>query len=315
MHKKRKKLICLVGPTAVGKSTIACLLAKRINGQIISADSMQVYKGLPILTNYLPVSMRRSIPHQLISEISLTQEFNVAKFSRLSRQAIRRILKKGKVPIIVGGSGLYVNALLDGLFEGPGQDRPLRKKLEREALKFGKDYLYGKLAELDPETASEIHPNNLQRIIRALEVCIKSGKKMSDIKKSRKGIWALYDIKFIGLKRERNELYDLIGSRVDMMFRRGAVSEVKRALKVRLSKTAGQIMGIKEIAGFIRKEYNKDEAKRLLKRNSRHLAKRQMTWFGRDKRISWIEISRAESAKDIVEKILNLLYLEGMKRH
>ncbi len=307
MNKRKNEVVCLVGPTAVGKSRIAYQLAKKINGQIISADSMQVYKGLPILTNCPPLAMRRTIPHHLVAIIDLTKEFNVAKFVRLSERAIRLVLKKGKVPIIAGGSGLYVNALLDGVFKGPGQDASLRKRLEKQARKNGKDHLYRMLQGLDPQAALEIHPNNLQRIIRALEVCMKTGKKMSEIKKNRKGIWSNFDVRFIGLKRERNKLYDLINSRVDMMFRQGAAREVKDALNVRLSKTAGQIIGIKEIAGYFRKEYNKDEAKRLLKRNSRHLAKRQMTWFKRDKRINWLEIKENQKTKDIVGRILKLI--------
>lgn len=307
MPKRKNKVVCLVGPTAVGKSKIACLLAKKINGQIISADSMQVYKNLPILTNCPSLAMRQSVPHHLVSIIDLTEEFNVAKFVKLSGQAIKQVFNDGGVPVITGGSGLYINAILDGIFLGPGQDAALRKRLEKQAQKNGKDYLFRRLKELDPQAASKIHPNNLQRVIRALEVCIKTGKKMSEIKKNRKGIWTTFDVRFIGLKRERNELYDLINSRVDMMFRQGAAREVKDALKVHLSKTAGQIIGIKEIAGYFKKEYNKDEAKRLLKRNSRHLAKRQMTWFGRDKRIKWLEIKGSQKAKYIVDRILKLI--------
>lgn len=308
MQKQKKELVIILGPTAVGKSYIGCLLAKKINAQIISADSMQVYKGLPILTNYPSVSMRKAVRHHLISIIGLDKEFNAAKFTRFARQAIKQVLKKGKIPIVAGGSGMYINALLDGVFKGPGEDKSLRGRLNEQASRLGNIYLYDKLKELDPQTAAAIHPNNLKRVIRALEVCIKTGKKMSEIKKNRKGIWGDFDVRIIGLNRNRDELYKLIDSRVEAMFDKGAIGEAKRALKQkRLSKTAAQIIGINEIAGFLNKEYNKEEAKRLIKRNTRHFAKRQITWFGRDKRINWLEINQNQKTKDIVDRILKLI--------
>ncbi len=302
-----KEIIFIVGPTAVGKTKVSYLLAKKIKGEIISCDSMQVYKNVATLTAQPAKSILKTVPHHLISAMDLSEEFNVAKFIRLAKAKIKEIFDKGKVPIVVGGSGFYISALLDGIFSGPGQDRKLRQKLEKEAVKYGNNYLYQRLEKLDPKAAKEIHPNNLRRLVRALEVCIKTGQKFSQIKKNRIGLWDNFDVKLIGLNRDRQELYQHIDRRVDGMFRKGVVKEVKKALKQSLSKTAMQIIGINEFAGFLKGEYNKEEAKRLIKRNSRHFAKRQLTWFKRDKRIHWIEIGENEKPEAIVSKIYKLL--------
>lgn len=304
---QKRKIICIVGPTAVGKSQIAYLLAKRIKGEIISADSMQVYKGMPILTASPVLSFLKVIPHHLLSILDLSREYNVAKFIRDAKCAIKKIQKNKKIPLIVGGSGLYIKGLLDGIFSGPGQDKGLRKKLSMQAAKFGNEYLYKRLKKLDPESASQIHPNNLRRLIRVLEVCIKTNKKMSEVKKARRGLESEYDVKVIGLNRPRPQLYRRIDNRVDAMFRKAVVKEAEKAIRQRLSKTARGIIGIKEIAGYLEEEYNKNEAKRLIKRNSRHFAKRQMTWFRCDKRIKWIEIKEEDKAKEVVQKILKIL--------
>ncbi|MBU2540936.1 MAG: tRNA (adenosine(37)-N6)-dimethylallyltransferase MiaA [Candidatus Omnitrophica bacterium] len=303
----KNKIVFILGPTAVGKSRIAFELAKRIKSEIISADSMQVYRQVPILTSYPPPIMLKNIPHHLISILGLSKEYNVAKFIKDAKSAINKISRAKKIPLVVGGSGLYIQGLLDGIFSGPGEDRALRRRLEKQAERFGNNHVYEKLRQLDPETADSIHPNNLRRIIRALEVCIKSGKKMSEVKKKKIGIFNDYDVLLVGLKRERSQLYQRIDNRVEAMFRQGAVSEAERALKHRLSKTALGIIGIKEIARFLAKEYNRDEAKRLIKRNSRHFAKRQMSWFKRDKRIKWIMIKEGDADKDIVQKILSYI--------
>jgi tRNA dimethylallyltransferase len=304
---KNRRIFCIVGPTAVGKSRLAVSLAKKIKGEIVSADAMQVYCGLPILTNCPPRILLKTIPHHFVSFIGLDKEFNVAAYIKMARRVIEHIIKKGRVPIIVGGSGLYVNALLDGIFPGPAEDRSLRKRLEKQASKFGNNYLYRRLKRIDPETASGIHPNNLKRIIRALEVCIKTGQKMSQLKTKRSGLWQDYDVTVIGLIRQRQALYNIIETRVDNMFKQGAIREVKNALNCRLSRTAKQIIGLQEIASFLKGAYNEEEARRIIKRNTRNLAKRQLTWFGRDKRIKWIEIEEKDKTPDILNKILGFI--------
>lgn len=302
-----KEIIFIVGATATGKTQVSYLLAKKLKGEIISCDSMQIYKNLPLLTAQPAKSILKSVRHHLISLLNLSEEYNVAKFIRLAKKKFKEIFDKGKIPIVVGGSGFYISGLLDGIFSGSGEDIKLRRELEREAAKYGNNYLYQRLEKLDREAAKEIHPNNLRRLVRALEVCIKTGGKFSQVKKNRVGLWGNFDVKLIGLTRSRQELYKFIDKRVDDMFRKGVVKEAKKALKLPLSKTAKQIIGINEIVGFLKGEYNKEEAKRLIKRNTRHFAKRQMTWFRRDKRISWIEIGEQDKPEEIVEKILNLL--------
>lgn len=307
MPTSEKKIVFILGPTASGKSRLAYQLAKRIKAEIISADSMQVYKGMPLLTSYPAPFMVKAVPHHLISTVAVSKEYNAARFIKDANAAIKKILKKKKLPLVVGGSGLYINALLDGLFKGPSKDKRLREKLESQAKEFGNSYLHNRLKQLDAQSASEIHPNNLKRIIRALEVCLKSGRPMSQLKKKRAGIWTQYEVILIGLNRSRSQLYQRIDRRVDTMFKKGAVREAREALKLNPSQTAAKIIGLKEIRGFINKEYNQAEAKRLLKRNSRHLAKRQMTWFRAQGRIHWVEISEGDAAGEVVRKILKII--------
>ncbi|MEW6009592.1 MAG: tRNA (adenosine(37)-N6)-dimethylallyltransferase MiaA [Candidatus Omnitrophota bacterium] len=282
-------------------------MARKLNGEIISCDSMQVYKNLPTLTAQPPKSILKLVRHHLISILPLSAEYSAAKFIRQAKKKIKEIFDKGKIPIIVGGSGFYASALLDGLFQGPGEDSNLRRKLEKEATEFGNDYLYQRLQKLDPQTANEIHPHNLRRLVRAIEVCIKTGKKFSQVKRNRCGLWDNYDVKLIGLSRNRQELYQRIDKRVEQMFKKDVIKEVKSALNLPLSKTARQIIGINEIADYLEGRYNKEEARRLIERNSRHFAKRQLTWFKRDKRIDWIEIKELDRPEQIVQRIIKVI--------
>ncbi|UCB56890.1 MAG: tRNA (adenosine(37)-N6)-dimethylallyltransferase MiaA [Candidatus Omnitrophota bacterium] len=299
----KKRVICLIGPTASGKTEIALKLAKRIGAEIISCDSMQIYKGIDIATSKPTKAETRRIPHHLIDVLSPSQEYNVALFKKSALEKINHIHKKGKVPLIVGGSGLYLRALIDGLFEGPGRDSALRNKLSQQAKKYGKAYLYRKLKKQDPEAACKIHPHDLRRIIRALEVYKLAREPISARQKKTFGIRDKYDLRIFGLRRKRDELYRRIERRVDKMFRKGLASEIKRVMKHKISRTAEGLLGYREIAGYLKGEYSKDRASELLKRNTRHYAKRQISWFKNEKGVNWIELSDEDKSQIIADKI------------
>ncbi|TBR15625.1 tRNA (adenosine(37)-N6)-dimethylallyltransferase MiaA [bacterium] len=297
------KIIFIVGPTAVGKTEAACFLAKKINAEIISCDSMQIYKGMDILTAKPSIALRKKIPHYLIDEISPSKEYNVAAYRKKALSKIKSIIKKGKTPIFVGGTGLYVNMLVDGIFDVKTEDEDVRKKLYSLADKKGSAYLYDKLRKNDPQAARKIHPNDTRRIVRALEVLEVTGKPITELQKARKGLSAEFDIDIFCLDMDRSALYRRIDSRVDGMFKSGLIKEVKGLLKKRLSKTASCAIGIKEIKGYLDGSYDLDEAKRLVRRNSRWYAKRQLTWFRKDKRIIWIPVKDKQTPQKTAKEI------------
>lgn len=283
----KNRVIFIVGATATDKTKTAIKLAKDINGEIISCDSMQIYKYAPILTQAPSEKELKKVPHYLIREISPEREYSAAEFSKRATKLIKDIIKKGKTPIIVGGTGLYVKALLDGLFPSPKKDPSLREDLEKEAREHGSAYLYNELRGIDKEAALKIHKNDVRRIMRALEVYYSTGIPLSVHKKNTKGIKDEYDIIQVGIDIPRQELYKRIDRRIEKMFKDGLTSEVKALLKRNLSITARSAIGIKEINGYLKNEYPLKEAKEMLKKNTRRYAKRQLTWFRADKRIKW----------------------------
>jgi len=283
----RTKLIFLVGPTAVGKTNLSVSLAKKINAEIISCDSMQVYKGMDILTSKPPAGLRKKTPHHLIDVIKPSNEYNVSKYRGQAIKKISEIVKRGKTPFFVGGSGLYMSVVVDGIFEVKTEDPVLRKRLYKQAKEYGSQKLHADLARVDPQAAGKIHPNDAKRIIRALEVFKVSGKPISQMQSARKGLGDEYDIRIFCLDMPREELDKRIDLRVDQMFRQGLVKEVKELLKARLSKTAAMAIGIKEVKGYLNGEYGLQEAKIMMKKNTRKYSRRQMTWFRKDKRIVW----------------------------
>jgi len=287
----RKRVVFIIGPTAVGKSKFAVGIAKEIGGEIVSCDSMQIYRGLDILSNKPSAKERKNIPHHLIDIISSSQNFNVNKFIELSNRLIFEIHKRGHIPIFVGGTGLYVDSLLNGLFEGPSQNQKIRKELYQKAEKYGNEYLHRKLSKVDPAAAKKIHMNDLRRIVRALEVYKITKKPISALQSQRKGILEdkRFDIVLFGLILPREELYKNINERADKMFKQGVVLEVERILKKKCSKTFRQALGIKEIGHYLSGNISLREAKELLKRNTRRYAKRQITWFKRNFTIYWID--------------------------
>ena len=278
-------VIFLVGPTASGKTELSIKLARKLNAEIVSCDSMCVYKGMDILTSKPSPSVRKKIKHHLIDIIPPTEEFSVAEYRKMALDKIEDILKRGKTPLFVGGSGLYVKAVIDGLFPSAEKDLKFRKLQEALAKKYGKGYLYRKLKKIDPDRAGKIHPNDLRRVIRALEIYHTEKKRPSELNRSTEPL--KYDFKIFGLAAERSELYKNIDDRVEEMFKKGIAGEVKKLSKKTLSMTAGKALGYSEVLGYLKDEYSLEEAKELLKKNTRHFAKRQLTWFRPDSRIHW----------------------------
>ena len=299
-------ILFIVGPTASGKSALAVSLAKKLNGEIVSADSMLVYKGMDIGTAKPTKKERDGIPHHGIDLIPLTKNFSVFAYRQFALKAIKDIVRRGKVPIVAGGTGFYVRALLEGLLPQPGASVALRRKLEQEALEKGLPALYKRLLELDPQRAKDIGPHNGRRIIRALEICHGSGSMPSQASAKTPGLEALgFKPIVIGLNRDRGALYEKINRRVDVMFRKGLVREVKRLARKKLSVTALQGVGYKETLDWIRVDDPRslEDVKNRIKQATRHFAKRQWTWFKRERRIRWVwwpEGTRMESVRDLI---------------
>ena len=285
-------IVFIVGPTGVGKTGLSIPLAKRLGGEIISCDSMQVYKGMDIGTSKPSPLLREEIHHHLIDILEPHEDYSAAEFSRRARLTIEEIHLRDHLPIIVGGSGLYVRALVDGLFDDSPANWDLRFEIEREAQLYGKSYVYKKLETVDPQTASRLHPEDLRRVVRALEVYEKSRLPISSHHKMTKGIEAEFPIFFIGLWRERQELIKRIEERVEEMFNSGLVDEVHSLMADgKMGRMSSHALGYKEVAGYLRGEYPLETAMYLVKRNTKWFAKRQMTWFKKDNRINWIKLN------------------------
>jgi len=300
----KPKVLFLVGPTAIGKTEVSIALAKKLNAEIISCDSMQVYKGMDILTSKPDLETRKKIRHHLIDVVTAQKEFDVSQYRRLAIEKIDQILKKGKLPLFVGGTGLYMSIVVDGIFEAKTEDPVTRKKLLVEAEKFGSRSLHERLKKADPVAANKIHPNDTKRIVRALEVYEVTGFPISQLQKTRKGLADTYETRIFCLTMPREDLNKKIDERVEKMFKAGLVKEIKKLLRKKLSRTARFAIGIQEIKGYLEGSYDLETAKELMKRNTRSYAKRQMTWFRKDKRIDWVEIGPQESAVSAVKKIM-----------
>lgn len=299
-----EKVIFIVGPTAVGKSQAGIQLAQAINGEIISCDSMQVYREINIASNKPTAQQLAEVPHHLVGIISIKEDFNVSRFNELALEAMKTIHQQGRIPIIVGGSGMYMQVLLDGIFEAGPRNDLLRKGLNAEAQQKGNQFLHDKLRSLDPVAAEKIHVNNLKRVVRALEVCIIEKKPISEIQKKRRGIWGEYDITIFGLNCNRDKLYASINQRVEQMFTNGIIDEIKALRGHHVSDTAQCIIGVDEVHRYPEDEHDLNEAKELMKLNTRHFAKRQLTWFRKDERIHWIDIADDDTIGNIVGKML-----------
>lgn len=302
----KKKIFFIVGPTAIGKTEIACALAQKIDAEIISCDAMQVYKEISLLNAKPDPAILKKVKHHLISAISVTEDFDVFTFRKKVLRAIGAIEKKKKVPLIVGGSGLYMAILLDGIFEEEHRGRNLRtrKKIEQEIKKNGLMASYERLKKADPRSAEKIHPHDMRRIVRALEVFDVYGKPISALHPKRKGLWNSHDVMIFALTMERPSLYARINDRVEQMFAHDVVGEVKKAGRKKISQTASGIIGLKEIQMLLKGKLDQETAKDLIKRNSRHYAKRQLTWFRKDKRLKWVQIEEKGDLSLAVKNIL-----------
>ncbi len=297
------ELLCLLGPTAVGKTEIAIQLAQRLNAEIVSVDSRQIYRQMDIGTAKPTAEEQRAARHHLIDCVDISQPFSVADYQSLVDVAITDIQNRGKRVLLVGGAGLYFRAIVDGLFEGPGADPSLRKRLEGEAAQFGVDVLHKRLQTCDPESADRIHPNNLVRVIRALEVYELTGTPMSKLQQQWHPEKQRYPFIAFGLTMPRALLYQRIEQRVDVMLANGLIAEVELLLAAGYARdsVALQSFGYRELIAYLDGDCTYLEAISQLKQNTRRFAKRQLTWFRKDTRIEWLD---RESTPDIVGAIL-----------
>lgn len=307
MQKKNRTVIIITGPTAVGKTKYAINIAKAFQGEIVSADSMQIYKHMNI-GSAKPSKEEMSLAvHHLIDIIDPKDEFSVAEYQDLAKSCINNVFDKGKIPIISGGTGLYLNSLIYDMDFSiiPKQD-DFRKMLENEAKTYGVEHVHKRLASLDKDAAERIHPNNLKKVIRALELLELTGESVKKFEESFVPTKD-YTCILIGLTRDRDELYQRINMRVDKMISSGLVEEVVELQLMGLSEKNMSMQGIgyKEIIPYLRGEYDLDEAIRLIKRNSRHYAKRQLTWFRRYPDIIWFNLSRFNTEEEALFSIIN----------
>lgn len=289
---KKKKLVVLTGPTAVGKTELSIELAKEIGGEIISADSMQVYKYMDIGSAKITKEEMQGVPHYLVDILDPKEEFNVFLFQKLAKEAMEQIYTNGHIPILVGGTGFYIQSILYDIdFTENDTDHVYRRELEQLAAEKGTGYLHDMLKQADPESAEAIHANNVKRVIRALEYFHLTGKPISEHNRAEREKESPYDFRYFVLNDERELLYGRIEKRVDRMLEDGLVDEVKKLKKMGCTKEdiSMQGLGYKEILGYLNKEYDLERAVYLIKRDTRHFAKRQLTWFRREKDVIFIE--------------------------
>ncbi len=303
-----KKILVIVGPTAVGKTYVSIELAKKFNTEIISADSMQVYKYMDIGTAKVTKEEACGIKHHMIDLVEPDEDFSVSEFQKIAEKHIDEIHNKGKLPIIIGGSGLYLNSLLYDLdFGTVKSDEKVKKYYTDYHKEHGTDKLYELLLNIDPKACEKIHKNNVKRVIRALEVCHITGKKFSDMSTDIRKPSNKYDFKIIGLEMDRELLYQRINKRVDIMIENGLIDEVKALLDKGYTMDLSSMRGIgyKEIVEYLEGKVSLEEAIETLKQNTRHFAKRQFTWFKADKNIQWFDITNLNEIDLIIEDIYN----------
>lgn len=300
-------LLIICGPTASGKTSAGIELAKKLDGEIISADSMQIYKGMNIVTAVPDMEERQGIPHHLMNIIDPDKEFSVADYVSLASQKIREIYERGKLPIVVGGTGLYINSLADNIsFEGVSGKTELRNALEAEAKEKGNGYMLEKLRALDPACAERLHENNLNRIIRAIEMYETTGLTFDENMKKSREKPSPYNLCMIGLTYEnRQDLYDKINDRVTIMAKNGMVEEAEKVYRNGLPKTAAQAIGFKELIPYFEGKEPLSDSLDNIRKSTRHYAKRQLTWFRRDARIFWVKRAKNDQNDKIINNCLN----------
>lgn len=305
---RKNRIIAVAGPTAAGKTEFAIQIAKALDGEVVSCDSMQLYKYMDIGSAKPTPEQMAEVPHHLVDMIDPRDDFSVAKYQKLAKEAISDIFARGKQPVICGGTGLYLESLIYDLdFAAEPEGEHAREKYYEIAEQEGPEVLYSLLQEKDPESAARIHPNNIKRVVRALEA-FDNGKPIDDINTAPEKTKD-YDVTLIGITRDREELYDRINRRVDQLMEMGLLDEVKSLVGMGLTFDDISMKGIgyKEIIGYLNGEYDLDEAVRLIKRNTRHFAKRQMTWFRRYDDLEWFNVSEYEDSEECLKEILDYI--------
>lgn len=314
---KKNPMIILTGPTAVGKTDLSIQLAKAMNGEIISADSMQVYRHMDIGSAKVTPEEMDGVPHHLIDVLEPEEEFNVVVFQKLAKEALTGIYERGHIPIIVGGTGFYIQALLYDIdFTENDGDTTIRRELEKLAQTQGAGCLHQMLQEIDPESAAAIHQNNVKRVIRAIEFYRQTGKKISLHNEQEREKQSPYQFLYYVLDTDRKTLYERIDRRVDLMMEHGLVDEVKHLADMGCTRdmVSMQGLGYKEILDYLSGEIPLEEAVYILKRDTRHFAKRQITWFKRERDVRWLELEQFQNdRKKVLEHILDEIEGEGIR--
>ena len=307
--KDKIPLIVVAGPTASGKTKLAVELAKKLDGEVVSADSMQIYKGMSIATAKPTDEEMQGIPHHLIDFLESDKNFSVADYVKLAKEIIFDIHSRGKTPILCGGTGLYISSLIDNIkFDDTSNDENIRKRLESEAKQHGNHYLWEKLNEVDPETASKVHENNLPRVIRGLEVYELTGIKLSEHKINSRRDKSPFDCCIIGIGFEdRQVLYNRINKRVDIMLEAGLVNEARNAYENLNLSTAHQAIGYKELIPYFENKSELNVCIDKIKQETRRYAKRQLTWFRRIDGIQWVYADKYDEYKNFLEKVINIV--------
>ncbi len=297
-------VLAVVGPTASGKTGLGIELAKAYGGEVISADSMQIYKGMDIASAKPTAEEMQGIPHHLIDFLDRDVTFSAADYVKLAKEKIDEVLSRGKLPIIVGGTGLYIDSLLENVkFSEGGSDEEYRAELYEFARTEGNEALYSRLVQADPEAAESVHPNNIVRVVRALEVIHITGRRFSELKKESRLVESPYDSLIIGLNyADREMLYRRINLRVDEMVKNGLVDEARELWQESGMKTAANAIGYKELIPYFEKKMTLEECIDKIKQETRRYAKRQLTWFRKNQRIQWIILGEINKNNEILEK-------------
>lgn len=312
--KNKKPLVVLTGPTAVGKTVLSIHLAKAIDGEIISADSMQVYKQMNIGTAKIKREEMQGVRHYLVDECMPDEEFHVVKFKEYANRYMEEIYQKGKIPILVGGTGFYIQAVLRDVSFEQEETSAYRKMMEELAKERGAHYLHEQLRQVDPESATVIHENNVRRVIRALEYYEQTGEKISEHNEREKQKVSPYNFAYFVLNQPREILYERIDKRVDLMIEEGLVEEVKGLIEKGYGRdlVSMQGLGYKEIYSYLQGEISLSDAIYILKRDTRHFAKRQLTWFKREQDVVWVEKDKLTTEEEQLSYCLLVLREKGI---
>ncbi len=314
-EKMRRPLVVLTGPTAVGKTSLSIGLAKALNAEIISADSMQVYKYMDIGSAKIRPEEMQGVPHHLVDLLDPKEEFHVVRFQQMAKKAMEEIYSRGKIPLLVGGTGFYIQAVTRDIdFSQEGEDSPYRQQLENLARERGAEYLHSQLAQVDPDSAKKIHPNNIKRVIRALEFYEENHYPISLHNQQEQAKESPYNLAYFVLNAPRSLLYQRIDQRVDQMVEEGLLKEVQQLKDMGCDRSlvSMQGLGYKEILAYLDGEISYDESIRILKRDTRHFAKRQITWFKREREVIWM--NKEEYDYDETRILEEMLRICGEKK-